>query len=98
VTNSETATDSERRQIHFSGHVQGVGFRYTARQIAQRHAVRGYVQNLPDRRVLLVVEGSPAALDRYLAELDMELGRYIRGRDASASKASGEFAGFQIRH
>src|SRR5690349_7212233 len=37
----------ERREVHYSGRVQGVGFRYTARSIAQLFPVTGYVKNLP---------------------------------------------------
>ena len=43
--------------MYFSGHVQGVGFRYTTRSVASRFAVTGYVRNLPDGRVELVAEG-----------------------------------------
>jgi len=35
-----------RRIAYFNGNVQGIGFRYTAWQIAKDHAVVGYVKNL----------------------------------------------------
>ena len=38
---------------HYSGHVQGVGFRYQTLQVAKGFEVSGYVQNLADGRVLL---------------------------------------------
>jgi acylphosphatase len=44
-----------------SGYVQGVGFRYYTRSMANRLGVRGYVQNLPDGTVKVVCEGNPAA-------------------------------------
>ena len=49
--------DSVRATVQYSGDVQGVGFRYTAVTIARGYNVSGYVQNLSDGRVRLVVEG-----------------------------------------
>jgi acylphosphatase len=86
----------ERRQVYFSGRVQGVGFRYTARHIAQRFPVTGYVQNQPDGRVLLVAEGSSDALDGYLGALAAEMTRYIESQEVSVLPATGEFAGFVV--
>jgi len=49
----------ERRRLYYSGHVQGVGFRYTCQSLARGFDVAGYVRNLPCGRVELVVEGDP---------------------------------------
>ncbi len=46
-----------RAHVYYSGQVQGVGFRFTCRQLASRHVVGGFVRNLPDGRVELVAEG-----------------------------------------
>src|SRR5262249_24196810 len=51
-------SQAQRATVHYSGHVQGVGFRYAARSIAGKYAVTGFVQNLSDGRVRLVVEGN----------------------------------------
>ncbi len=88
----------QRKTVHFSGQVQGVGFRYTTASIAQGHAVQGFVQNLPDGRVLLIVEGLPQALDGFVAEIRQRLGQYIRQEMTDVSAASGEFTQFSIRH
>ncbi len=88
----------ERREVYFSGRVQGVGFRYTARQIAARFPIEGYVQNLPDGRVLLVVEGAGEFLNGYLSVLEAEMGRYIESKSAAVCPATGEFHGFAVRH
>ena len=40
-------------QVFYEGNVQGVGFRWTIRQIAKGFDVIGWVQNLPDGRVEL---------------------------------------------
>lgn len=86
----------EQRRIHFSGHVQGVGFRYTARSVARRYAVGGFVQNLPDGRVVLVAEGEGAELERYLDDLGETMRGYIRGTESETCPATGEFAGFEV--
>jgi acylphosphatase len=87
----------ERRIVFYSGRVHGVGFRYTARQIAQQHAVTGWVRNLPDRRVQLVVEGEPWELDRFLAALAERMCDCIHSAQVSREPATGEWSAFEIR-
>ncbi len=41
------------KQVFYSGYVQGVGFRYTVKNIASGYEVTGWVKNLPDGRVEL---------------------------------------------
>jgi acylphosphatase len=88
----------ERRLIHFGGHVQGVGFRYTTRQVAAGFEVTGYVQNLGDGRVRLVAEGATDELDRFLDELRGRMAGYIRDVQSETGPANGEFDDFEIRH
>lgn len=92
------STRHQRSEVYYSGHVQGVGFRYTTRQIASRHDVTGFVQNLSDGRVYLVVEAVPAEIRRLLGEINQSLGEYIRDVQVAELAASGEFDGFSIRH
>lgn len=88
----------ERREIHFEGRVQGVGFRYTTCDIARNHPVAGYVKNLPDGRVRLVVEAEPEAIDRFVDVIQRQFRNHI-GRTTSQSRpATGEFAGFRIAY
>ena len=94
---SDSHETFERREVLYRGHVQGVGFRYTARGFAQRHGLVGYVQNLPDGRVRMIAEGSPAALDRLLAAIAGEMERFIRDTQIDISPASGEFDQFVVR-
>jgi acylphosphatase len=87
----------ERREICFSGRVQGVGFRYTTREIAARYRVEGFVRNLSDGRVQLVVEGDPPELDAFVQAVEEEMERYISHRDLSTLAATGEFERFDVR-
>jgi acylphosphatase len=91
------AMPHERRQVHYRGQVQGVGFRFTARQIAQQFAVSGYVRNLSDGRVELVAEGEPNDLDRFLAELESSMRGYVSGTETRQFAATGEFESFETR-
>jgi acylphosphatase len=87
-----------RREIHFEGRVQGVGFRQTTWSIAARFRVVGFVQNLPDGRVRLVAEAEPTELDRFVADIAAEIGHYIRAQQVDEFPASGEFSDFDIRY
>ena len=86
----------ERREIYYSGHVQGVGFRYTTRNIAQRYSVTGEVRNLPDGRVRLIVEGNAEEIDELLADVRKAMGRHIRDIKVETMPATGQFGDFSI--
>ena len=57
------------RRYVITGTVQGVGFRWFARDAAAREGVRGWVRNLADGSVEAVVEGEQGAVDRVEAAL-----------------------------
>ena len=80
-----------RQTIHFSGRVQGVGFRYTAHAIARRFAIAGYVQNLPDGQVQAVAEGEADHVGAFVTALCERMGRYIDTHFIDESPATGEF-------
>lgn len=95
---SSTSTRRTRRILWFAGRVQGVGFRQTTTSIAKGRDVTGWVRNEDDGRVQLVVEGRGAAVDAFLAELNVALGRYIHSMTGEEGTATGEFDGFSIRY
>jgi acylphosphatase len=64
----------ERRRVYYSGRVQGVGFRFTTHRLTQGFGVTGYVRNLDDGRVELLVEGEPSELDRFLEAVEDRFG------------------------
>ncbi len=65
-----------RKHLIVSGLVQGVGFRWRARQAARSLGVTGWVRNNWDGTVSLELQGSEEQIDRVLQAL--EQGRYIR--------------------
>lgn len=84
-------------QVLYSGHVQGVGFRYTAKAVARGFELTGTVRNLPDGRVELVAEGvreELTAFRRAIREAGLE--HFIRDEVITWGEARGEFRGFEI--
>lgn len=88
----------ERRHILYSGTVQGVGFRYTASRLAKYHDLTGYVGNLPDGRVELLVEGESPDIDSFLNELDERMGPYIEDAKVTVSDYTGQYNTFGVRY
>ena len=84
-------------QILFSGRVQGVGFRYTTQRIATGLPLRGFVRNLPDRRVEVIVTGSAASIQRLIAGLREYFGTGITDMDRHIMEAPEIFEGFEVR-
>lgn len=59
--------DKVRKHLWVQGKVQGVWFRESAKQEAERiGGLEGWVRNLVDGRVEAVVQGSPGAVDRLV--------------------------------
>lgn len=85
------------KRVHYSGTVQGVGFRYTAQRLAANFSVAGSVRNLPDGRVELLAEGEADEIDRFLAAVERQMAGYIEQTDITEEAPSG-LKGFQIRH
>lgn len=83
--------------VHFSGRVQGVGFRYTARQVAQEFEVAGCVQNLPDGRVRLEAEGVAAEVEAFIAAVQERMAGFIRQTERQAAERAPQLRGFTIR-
>jgi len=84
-------------QILYSGNVQGVGFRYTAKSVANGFELTGTVRNLSDGRVELLAEGSKEELEAFRqAVRDSGLDHFIRNEDVSWSESRDEFRGFEI--
>ena len=91
-----------RRELTFSGRVQGVGFRFTACQIAEKHPITGWVKNLNTGNVEVVVEGTADDIDSFVSELETTVNGRGFARIESCSHsgdlpATGNFDSFRIR-
>lgn len=84
--------------VWFSGHVQGVGFRYSTVQVAKEFDVCGTVRNLADGRVELQVEGATAEVRVMVAAVEERMHGYIRKVERSTPvRRAAQFQGFVIR-
>ena len=86
-----------RAQVHFAGHVQGVGFRYSVLQVAKGYEVTGYVENVSDGRVLLVAEGERDEIDAFVTAVGERMDGYIRKTERQDSSGPRQHQGFLIR-
>ena len=64
-----------RKRIVFNGRVQGVGFRWRARQAASLYDCTGWVRNEWDGSVTMEIQGKETDIDRVLGAI--REGRYI---------------------
>lgn len=88
----------ERRRVYFGGRVQGVGFRMTARRLASGFPLSGFVRNLDDGRVEVVVEGDSVVVADFLRAILREFGDSIRDQDEALEPVGvPPLAGFSIR-
>lgn len=74
-----------------SGHVQGVGFRFTTQRIARSFAVTGYVKNLANGKVLIIAEGEKEDTDAFLSVVHERMAERIRNIDLQHTDATEEF-------
>ena len=85
------------RQVFYEGRVQGVGFRFTCRQIARGYEVIGWVRNLPDGRVEMQCSGERDEVDGFLEGIiESELKSHIKGVTAIPIPPLAGVRGFEI--
>jgi acylphosphatase len=82
--------------VHYSGNVQGVGFRATAVMIARDFSVTGWVKNLADGRVQLLVEGQEDEVTRFLKAIRDHWKGDIKKEETEDQKPTGKFKKFEI--
>ena len=86
-------------QVFYEGNVQGVGFRWSVRNIAKGFDVTGSVRNLADGRVELQATGNEEEVRAFLdAILESELRSHIRKQSETPLTDPPPFRGFEIRH
>lgn len=80
-------------KARFWGRVQGVGFRYTALQYADRLGLYGTVQNMPDNSVETVVQGPADVIENFLQQLES---RFTANCQQSKIDPISDFSDFRI--
>ena len=86
------------KKILYEGRVQGVGFRFGVRQIAEGFAVAGHAANLPDGRVEVFLQGERAEVEEMEKEIaHSHLEGFIRKQQGEEVAVEAGRRGFQIR-
>ena len=84
------------KNLKISGRVQGVGFRYSMGEEAERLGVTGWVRNRRDGTVEAVIDGAPDAMEGMLAWARRgPRGATVTG--VEVSEIPGSFEGFELR-
>jgi acylphosphatase len=84
------------KHLLISGWVQGVGFRYSMAEEAERLGVTGWVRNRRDGTVEAVVEGEATAVDALLAWARRGPPS-ARVTEVTVSEVDGRFERFEMR-
>lgn len=91
--------DQTSRRIIYHGRVQGVGFRARTSRLATGYSVSGYVKNLADGSVEVVVAGDVSEIQRFLDAIAREFSSKIRSIENSEFLwESVEPSGFEVRY
>ena len=103
VLASDAATQDapQRFFLRWEGQVQGVGFRFTNTNLAQTHALTGWVRNMEDGSVEMEVQGAPANILSHLEALHVSyerMGIRFRLEDAQARATLTSEDGFSPRY
>ena len=87
------------RRVHVTvrGRVQGVGYRWSTRLVAERQEVTGWVRNCADGTVEAELQGEPERLDAVLAWMaEGPPGSVVESRDVTDLEPV-ESSGFDVR-
>jgi acylphosphatase len=88
--------DQIAKHIIFSGQVQGVGFRFTAFNMANRHQLTGFVRNLPDGTVEMLVQGPAQTVNDCMRDIEEEFSGYIRETKIEETSPNPKYEEFKI--
>jgi acylphosphatase len=88
----------KRVHVEIHGYVQGVGFRYFARETANELGLIGWVRNRSDGAVEVVAEGEEGRLARFVGLLKQGPFRAdVESTDVTWSEPTGEFDRFYVK-
>ena len=84
-------------RVVYAGRVQGVGFRYTAREFALQFGIRGWVRNCDDGTVEVVADGDSESLNGFLESLGSHMRRRILNTQQQRGELDDSCQGFEVR-
>lgn len=87
-----------RARLLIQGRVQGVGYRANTRRMANKLNLKGWVRNLRNGDVELLVEGPEVEVDRLIVWCHRgPTSAYVSKVRVEKSKATLEFNGFAVK-
>ena len=84
------------KHIIYSGRVQGVGFRFTVLNVANKYRLTGSVRNLNNGAVEVYVQGPAESLDSFQRDIDESFAGYIRQTDVDLAPPNTSLTDFKI--
>ena len=84
------------KQIIFIGRVQGVGFRFTAHRIANRHQITGFVRNLHDGSVEMLAQGTAHDIEDCISDINQTFAGYTREAKITDLPPNPQYTDFKI--
>lgn len=89
----------KRVHLLITGKVQGVYFRQTMMETAEKNNVFGWVRNLQDDKVEAVLEGNDSNVDAVVEWAQFgPAGAVVRKLKIAEENYAGEFSDFEIRY
>ena len=83
--------------VIFKGRVQGVGFRFTVRQVAQKHSINGWVTNTQDGNVEAYIQGDRQVLGKVIGDIKEVFRHNINEVEVEESPVKEIDLGFHVR-
>jgi len=87
-----------RISLKYRGRVQDVGFRWRVSQIAKSFPCTGYVKNLPDGSVELLIEGEKYEAQRMVQTINLEMKGFWYEKTMDEREVDSQFVDFGIEH
>jgi acylphosphatase len=84
------------KHIIFIGRVQGIGFRFTAFNIANRYQLTGIVRNLMDGSVEMIAQGLSEDIDNCIQDIKESFADYIRETKIEVIPLNPQYTDFKI--
>ncbi len=84
------------KSIIFTGRVQGVGFRFTARRAASRRQLTGYVRNMPNGSVEMLAQGRPEDIDDCIQDIKEYFSGYLKETRIEEIPSDPRYTDFKI--
>ncbi|HNV23862.1 MAG TPA: acylphosphatase [Candidatus Omnitrophota bacterium] len=86
----------KQAHIIYSGFVQGVGFRFMTQKFAEQLNLKGWVKNLSNGSVEIIVEGPESQIASLIQKLEEHFKSYIHYKEMGFSSPDGHFTDFRI--